>query len=120
MFEIDEIILQAQTNIEQFETELTAQVQHTVRTARMESAGNLNEVTCSSGIDIVATESVDSVDSIEPNFWPEEARRNVQQLLPELPSAPKSNTAQTIVQIRWTLSVPSRSTRSIPPRTERI
>ena len=67
MFEIDEIIRQAQTNIEQFETELTAEVQHTVRTVRMESAGSLNEVTRSSVIDM-KTESVDSVDSIEPDF----------------------------------------------------
>jgi hypothetical protein len=67
MFEIDEIIRQAQTNIEQFETELTTEVKPTVRSSRMESAGSFNETTRSSVVDM-KTESVDSVDSIEPDF----------------------------------------------------
>ncbi|XP_046439964.1 ankyrin-2-like isoform X4 [Daphnia pulex] len=67
MFEIDEIIRQAQTNIEQFETELTTEVKETVRSSRMESTGSFNETTRSSVVDM-KTESVDSVDSIEPDF----------------------------------------------------
>ncbi|KZS04707.1 Uncharacterized protein APZ42_032338 [Daphnia magna] len=67
MFEIDEIIRQAQTNIEQFETELTTEVKQTIRSSRMESTGSFNETTHSSVVDM-KTESVDSVDSIEPDF----------------------------------------------------
>ncbi len=70
MFEIDEIIRQAQTNIEQFaDAELAVQVLTEVghHHQRIESTSSMNEVTRSSFIDL-RTESADSVDSIEPDF----------------------------------------------------
>lgn len=67
MFEIDEIIRQAQTNIEQFDTELAEEAKQAVRTVRMESTGSVNEVTRSSILEL-KTESADSMDSIEPDF----------------------------------------------------